>query len=278
MSNSIAYFGTPRFSTLVLDAIRDTPHCPSLIITTPNRPQGRGLQVTSSPVKQWAEINGIPTITPENLHTDPELDVLLNTEWDLFVVAGYGKILPKEILSLPKHGCLNVHPSLLPRYRGPSPIESQILNDERVVGVSVMLMDEQMDHGQILAQASVVPDPWPPRTRDLEDVLWHEGGLLLAEVIPEHMSGAMEPGTQDHSLATYTKKMSKNDGLIDLTGDAYTNYLKYCAYDEWPGTFFFKNDKRVKITQATFADGQFVILRVIPEGKKEMDYADFDRA
>ncbi|MEK7531119.1 MAG: methionyl-tRNA formyltransferase [Patescibacteria group bacterium] len=277
MSKSIAYFGTPRFSTLVLDALRDTPYCPALIITTPDRPQGRGLAMTASPVKVWAETNGIPTITPENLKTDPELDIFANSEWDLFIVAAYGKILPTETLSLPAHGCLNVHPSLLPRYRGMSPIESQILNDERVVGVSVIRMDEEMDHGPILAQASIVPDPWPPRTRDLEDVLWHEGGLLLTEVIPEYLAGTMEPGTQDHSLATYTKKMTKNDGLIDLTADPYTNYLKYCAYDEWPGTFFFKNKKRVKVTQAEFVDGHFIIQRVIPEGKKEMAYADFER-
>ena len=139
-------------------------------------------------------------------------------------------------------------------------------------------MDEEMDHGPILAQASVVPDPWPPRTRDLEDVLWHEGGLLLAELIPEHLAGTMEPGTQNHSLATYTKKMTKSDGCIDLAIDPYTNYLKYCAYDEWPGTFFFKDNKRIKITHAEFVDGQFMIKRVIPEGKKEMDYTDFMRS
>ncbi|MEK7063436.1 MAG: methionyl-tRNA formyltransferase, partial [Patescibacteria group bacterium] len=205
----LAFFGTPRFSCFVLDALDAAGYTPALIITTPDRPAGRGLELQMSPVKQWAITHNVDVIQPTSLKGDAlDADVkaspLLNTEWDLFVVAGYGKILPKRIVDLPKYGSLNVHPSLLPRFRGPSPIESQTLQDEKEVGVSILVMDEKMDHGPILAQARITPEEWPLRTRELEDMLWSEGGDLLGESIPAYADGSLVPEPQDHSAATTT--------------------------------------------------------------------------
>lgn len=266
----IAYFGTPRFSVFVLEALIAAGYTPALIVTTPDKPAGRGLGIKKSPVKEAAERHGVAVAQPQSLKEVPP--EILNSDWDLFIVAGYGKIIPQYLLDLPKFGSLNVHPSLLPRFRGPSPIESQILADEREVGVSIIQMDAEMDHGPILAQARITPDPWPLKTHELEDILWSEGGALLVESIPGYLDGSLKPEPQDHSLATYTHFMKKEDGLIDLVGHSYQNYLKFCAYDEWPGTYFFKDGVRYKITSAELKNGAFVALRVIPEGKKEQDW------
>lgn len=279
----VAYFGTPHFSVYVLEELEKAGIVPTLIVTTPDKPAGRGLEMQSSAVKLWAEEKEINVITPEKLNdTDMEAEVLLNSEWDLFVVAAYGKLLPKNLLEIPKKGTLNVHPSLLPKYRGPSPIETQILKDAKEVGVSIILLDEETDHGPILAQASITPEPWPFKRSMLEDLLWHEGGALLAEAIPPFINGSLETSPQEHSEATFTEKLKKEDGRINLKEDGYKNYLKFCAYEGWPGTYFFvtRGDKetRVKIIDAKYENDVFTPTRVIPEGKKEMDYQDFLRS
>lgn len=266
----IVFFGTPEFSVSVLEELYKKNIVPTLIVTAPDAKVGRGMVLTSPPAKVWAEKHDVDVI--QN-HTD---EMLLNTEWDLFIVASYGKILPSELLDLPNKGVLNVHPSLLPKFRGASPIVSAILEDEKETGVSIMLLDEKMDHGPILAQARVEVDNWPPKASVLEDILVTEGGKLLAEVVPPWMKGEITPEEQDHDKATFSKKITKKDGLINLGDDPYKNYLKIQALVGWPGTYFFVNDKRVKITDADF-DGKLIINRVIPEGKKEMKYEDFLR-
>jgi methionyl-tRNA formyltransferase len=298
------FFGTPQFVTHVLDALLDANLKPTLIVTAHEKPQGRGLLPKPSPVKVWGQEHGVEVREPEKM--DEAFIASLGTDFDLFIVAGYGKILPPELLKLPQHGTLNVHPSLLPKFRGPSPIESQILEDSKEVGVSVIRLDEETDHGPILAQKSFSPSRWPMMRSELEELLWSEGGNLLAESIPPYIEEQLKPEEQNHVLATFTPKLSKADGLLDLSGDSYKNYLKYCAYERWPGTYFFteRNGKkvqvsetlsqtsfgrdeskfsprsslvRVKITEASFENGTFKLLRVIPEGKGEMDYSDFLR-
>jgi methionyl-tRNA formyltransferase len=278
MKNKIAFFGTPDFVVAVAESLAKASLAPSLVVTVPDKPKGRGLMLSESPVKTWAKENGIPVVQPEK----PDADFAATlADFDLFVVAGYGKILPKELLEKPSRGVLNVHPSLLPAYRGPSPIESQILADEKTVGVSVILLDIETDHGPVLAQKSF-PLSRPMKRNELETLLWKEGGDLLADSIPPYLSGMLAPKEQDHASATYTPKLSKDDGLLDLSRDGYANYLKYCAYEGWPGTYFFaeRNGKkmRVKITDAAWENDSFRILKVIPEGKREMAYADFERA
>ncbi len=278
----IAFFGTPHFATYVLDELENAGIMPTLIVTVPDKPADRGLELKASAVKEWAETKGVDVVQPERLDvSDVAADMIFNNEWDLFIVAAYGKLLPKSVLSVPQHGTLNVHPSLLPKLRGPSPIESAILGNQQETGVSVILLDEETDHGPIVAQASITPEPWPFKRSELEDLLWHEGGKLLAEAIPSFMEGTLKAEPQNHTDATFTPKLKKEDGLLDLTGDAYQNYLKFCAYEGWPGTYFFTErggkKLRVKIIDAVYADSAFTPTRVIPEGKKEMAYEDFVR-
>lgn len=284
------FFGTPRFAVDVLEELEKAGIMPSLIVTAPDAPRGRGLTLTPSEVKVWAEAHDIPVLCPQTLRQngkpDPDRDVLYNSEWDLFLLASYGKILPQSLLDLPAHGTLNVHPSLLPRYRGPSPVRTGILDDARdAAGVTIMLLDAGMDTGPIIAQTSIKLEPsadeWPPSGTAFERLLAHEGGKLLAEVTPLWLSKAITPEVQDESKATYSKMLTKEMGLLDLSGDPYQNYLKYRALDGWPGTYFFVVKKgkqiRVKVTEAEWKDGTFNILKVIPEGKQEMRYQDFLR-
>ncbi|PIR85392.1 methionyl-tRNA formyltransferase [Candidatus Kaiserbacteria bacterium CG10_big_fil_rev_8_21_14_0_10_45_20] len=279
-NNPIAFFGTSLFAVFVLEELVQAGTTPDIVVTVPDRPAGRGLELTPPPVKTWAIENNIPVIQPASLKEESDdLSLLLNTEWDVFIVASYGKIIPKTLLDTPRRGTLNVHPSLLPKFRGPSPIESQILADERDTGVTIMLLDEEVDHGPIVAQASITPETWPLSRLLLEELLAREGGKLLAEALPPWIAKEFEASEQNHTEATFTKKIEKGDGHINLDDDGYQNYLKYLAYEGWPGVFFFvqKNgkDARVKITEAECADGTFRLLSVTPEGKKETPYADF---
>lgn len=289
-SLSLVFFGTDEFSVIVLDELKKQGFIPSLIVTTPDRRKGRGMILTPPPVKRWYENqeagikNQIELLQPEKL--DNNFVSTLNAKrYTLFVVASYGKILPKEILDIPKHGALNVHPSLLPLYRGPSPIHSQILENTGIVGVTIMLMDEKIDHGPIVAQqvlgfsaeggSALGRKISDLRFKDLRDTLAHLGGKLLAETISEWVAGNIDPQEQDHAAATYTKPIKKKDGLIDLSGNPELNYRKFLAYGDWPSVYFFRDEKRVKITDVEFKNGEFVIKKVIPEGKSELGYQDF---
>jgi len=264
------FFGTPALAVTVLEELEKAHLLPLAIVTTPDKPAGRGLEVTPSPVKVWATTHSSALFQPSKLDENFGAE-LAKLAPELFVVAAYGKIIPEHILSIPKKGVLNVHPSLLPRYRGPSPIESQILADEKEMGVSVILLDEQVDHGPILGQKSFsIPEPLD--RVQVNDLLWHAGGELLASILPAWIDGTLSSMPQDDNRATFTKKIQKEDGEIDLTGDPRQNYLKYLAYQGWPGVYFFKNGKRIKVTKATYENGKFVILRVVPEGKPEMEY------
>lgn len=207
-------------------------------------------------------------------------DELFNTQWDFFLVASYGKILPKKILDLPKHGCLNIHPSLLPKFRGPSPYVSAILADERQTGVTLMQMAEKMDAGPILAQAriEIAAEDWPPKGLVLSQMLFVEGVNLLAEVLPQWLSGELVPEEQDESQATYTKKFKDEDALVDLNGDARESFLKIRAFDKDPRAHFLNDKgKRVIVTEAKWKDGSLEIVEVLPEGKKKMPYQDYLR-
>ena len=280
----IAFFGTPEISVMVLEELKKAGLAPELVVTMPDRPQGRKLAMTPPPAKVWAQDNKVNFIQPEKLDGS-FLDLLRDGGFDLFVVASYGKILKQELLDIPKHGTLNVHPSLLPKLRGASPIVSAILNDEKETGVTIMLLDAGMDSGPILAQISIEAEPWPPKASELGELLVTEGAKLLTEVIPKWIEGEIKPEAQNHDEATFTKKITKEDGLIELDGDPYQNLLKIKAFNEWPGTYFFAERSkrsasrrtRVKITDADLDDDKLKINKVIPEGKKEMDYEDFLR-
>lgn len=277
------FFGTSRFSVILLDELRiKSGVVPSLLVTAPDRPVGRKQIITPPPAKEWAKKNSVRVLQPESLKDSSLIEEL--RPFDLFIVASYGKIIPKEIIDLPRLGILNVHPSLLPKYRGASPIQNQILNNEAHVGVTIMRMDEEMDHGPIVAQKEVSFEEgfFPGSYETVEEKLAKESTALLAKVLPAWTSGTSTEASQksqNHALASYTKIIQKADGEIDLADDPQRNYQKYLAYGHWPKTFFFfeKDGKKMRavIADAAFQDGKFRVMRVIPEGKKEMDYEAF---
>lgn len=274
----VAFWGTPEIAVYALDELKEHGIVPALIVTAPDKPRGRKLVVTPPEAKVWAEEHHVPVLQPETLKSADTLKELKKTPWDLFIVLAYGNIMPKNILALPQYGTLNIHPSLLPRLRGASPIQSAILEEDKT-GVTVMLMDEEMDHGPVVAQEEVPFEHWPPRASKAEHVLATRGAKLIAENLSDYINGVLKPKAQKHADATFTKKITKEDGLIVLSDDPEKNFRKIQAFDIWPRAYFFteKNGKqtRVVITDATLEDGQLVIKKVIPEGKKEMEYRAF---
>lgn len=281
----LAFWGTSRFSVYVLDQLIARDIQPTLIITSPAKPKGRGLVLTPSDVKIWADAHNIPTIEPPEIKSEDFLKTL-GTNWDLFIIASYGKIVPSIILNLPTHGTLNVHPSLLPKLRGATPLQSAILEDIPVgepheTGVTVMLIDEQVDHGPIVATQKVWVENWPAKESELEKILGTLGGELLGNTIPSWIAGNITPEEQNHHLATHTKKITKADALVSLSDDPLQTYRKIRAFDTWPRTYFLATrgdrDIRVVITEAHIDNNKLVIDRVVPEGKREMSYEEFLR-
>lgn len=276
---NFAFFGSSRVSIVVLDELKKNNLIPTLIIAGPDKPKGRGQEMSQNMVKEWAIINNIPVESPFKF--DTALAAILKAlKCDFFLVASYGKIIPRDIINIPTKGSLNIHPSLLPQYRGPSPILTAILDDTKQTGVSIIKMDEEMDHGPVLATKKVRVDEWPTYEK-FEEMMATEGSRLFIEILPDWLAGNIKETIQDHSQATFTRKVTKEDGLIDLKGDPYTNFRKIQAYHEWPQAYFFMEHRgrqiRVKITEAVFENNSLVIKKVIPEGGKEIAFEDFKR-
>lgn len=282
-TNSIrfAFFGTGLIARIVLEELLAAQLVPALVITAPDAPQGRGMHIAPSHVGALAAERNLTVMKPEKVD-DAVIDDLRRRKWDAFAVADYGLILPGALLEIPANGTLNMHPSLLPRLRGASPIRSAILGDERATGVTIMLMDEKMDHGPIVAQKTAALPVWPPRASELEHALAHEGGALLAQILPLWVGGQLVSREQNHDIATYTQKFTKQDGELDLAGDAHANFLKIRALEGWPGTYayFERNGKkiRVAILDAHMENDRLAIDSVKPEGKTAMPYDDFLRS
>jgi methionyl-tRNA formyltransferase len=279
MKYNFTFFGSDEFSIIVLKQLIQAGFIPTLCVTQPDKPKGRKLVLTPTPIKEFCIQNNIPVITPEKLSVG-EIESLSSDKYDFFVVASYGKIISQKILDIPKYGCLNVHPSLLPQYRGASPIETAILNDTKDTGVTIMLMDAQMDHGPILKQAEYLFKEWPNNKDVVHDTLAELGGQMLAEIIQPFVQGDVVSTPQDHTQATFTRMIQKEDGKIELSDTDYKTYLKYLALTPWPGLFFFiqKGGKqiRIKIESAHFEQEKgFVIDTVIPEGKSSMSWESF---
>lgn len=270
MTTNFAFFGTDLFAVAVLTELARLGIKPSLIITTPDAPVGRHLTLTPPPVKVWCLENGVPFDQPVKLK-----DYQLPDNLDFALVASYGKILPAELLNQLPSKFLNIHPSLLPKYRGASPLQAAIANQETETGVTIMIVDEKMDHGPIIAQAKTPLDQqWFEELRDETAEL---GAKLLAQVLPDWLAGTLTPRTQNHDHATYTKKIQKSDAEINLADDPKINFAKIRAYTPAPGAYFFakKHGKstRLIIKQAHLTEsGELIIDRVIPEGKKEVAY------
>jgi len=273
------FFGTDEFSVKVVETLKQRGYLPNLIVTVPDKPQGRKLKITAPPIKIWGEENKIEVFQPESLRNDNVIKKLEVANLSFAVVASYGKIIPDKILRLPIRGCLNIHPSLLPKYRGATPIESAIINGEKFNGISIILLDEEMDHGPLVAQKkiSISDNTYYPEIRDLYAT---SGGELLADILPDWLAQKIKPIEQNHLEATYTKKITKSDGLISLSDHNQINYNKIRALTPWPGAYFILKQKdrdlKIIITQADLLDNQLKIKKVKPEGKREMDWESFE--
>jgi len=270
--SNFIFWGTPYVASETLEILKENDFLPTLIVTNIDKPQGRKMILTSSPVKIWAKKNSIPYLQPERLDAEfmQKLKELI-PNLNFSIVVAYGKIIPEKFLNLPKLDSLNVHYSLLPKYRGASPVESVILNGETETGVSIQKMIYQMDAGDILAEEATKIEP-TEKAEELKKRLINIGGSLLVKILPDFLEGKITPKKQDESKATFCKKMKKEYGLIDLNDDPKKNYNKFRAYAYWPRTFFFKDGKRYIITDAVLENDQFIIKKVIPEGRKEVEY------
>ena len=264
-----------------MDALHNAGYVPELVVTAPDRPAGRGHQLQQPPAKVWAEQRSIPVAQPEKID-DTFIAMHRDTfeKCDVFLVVAYGVILPKSFIELPKHKTLNVHFSLLPRWRGASPVESAILAGDTETGCAIQVMRPKLDTGPVVAleTTAIGENETAPELRErLGDI----GASLLVRTLPEYTAGTLETHEQDEILATYARKMTKEDG--DITNDDdLIRWRKFRAYYDWPGTYFFtkRNNKsiRVKVASARFANNTFVIDEVVPEGRKRMKYEDFTRA
>lgn len=274
------YFGTPYVARDTLEILIARGFLPKAVVTSPDAPKGRGLTLTPSDTKTLALERGIPVLSPEKI-TDAVIEEIRALGGEYAVVVAYGKILPQKLIDVFPLGVLNIHYSLLPKYRGASPVESALLHNDAVTGVTIQKMVYELDAGDILAVQETPVTP-TETTKELRPRLVELGAELLTRTLPSFEAGTATFTPQHHALATKCGKMEKEDGLLNLADDAQKNWSKYRAYAEWPGTYFFVEKSgrktRVKIVKASRSpSGEFVIERVVPEGKREMNYADFAR-
>jgi methionyl-tRNA formyltransferase len=270
MPDRFAYFGTPSVASETLAYLLEHGFIPALVVTSPDAPRGRGLVLTPTPVKELALAHDIPVLTPEKLDEE-SMSAIRAYGCDYALVVAYGKIFPESLIADFPKGVLNVHYSLLPKYRGATPLETALLSGEKETGVTVQKMVKELDAGDVIAQEATVIGP-QETARELRPRLIRIGAELLVATLPKYLNGEIVPVPQDAALATRAYKIKKEDGLLDLSAPASENWNKYRAYADSIGTYFFENGKRMKVTSASLEHGEFRVLRVIPEGKKEMTY------
>jgi methionyl-tRNA formyltransferase len=261
----IVFMGTPEFAVPSLRAIIGAGHEIAAVVTQPDRPSGRGKVLTPPPVKTAAEAAGIPVLQPAKIRTEEFFAELSSYSPDLICVTAYGRILPKSILDLPRHGCVNAHASLLPKYRGAAPINWAIVRDEGVTGVTTMLMDEGMDTGDMLLKREVAiedDDTGETLSRKLSIV----GGELLAETLALLEEGKLSPEKQDETLATYAPIIKKEDGLIDWSKPARDIRNLVRGMLPWPGAYTSLGGKMLKIFRAAVSEGEGQPGEVIKSG------------
>ncbi len=253
MTIRYAFMGTPEFATIVLDHLESASLLPSLIVTQPDRPSGRGRKLTAPPVALWAKDRGIPLIQPSSCRDEALLSALSELRPEVIVTASFGQFLPDAILTLPEKGCLNIHASLLPKYRGASPIQSAIMAGEEETGVTLMLMDKGIDTGPMLAKARCPIDDVID-AGELDRALAELGGEMIARELPRYLSGELEAVEQDESMATETKRLRKCDGCVDFRKSARDVHNHIRAVSPWPGAYTFLDGKRYKLLRSRVHD------------------------
>lgn len=246
---NIVFFGSPNFAVPFLQHLTDNPDINvQAVITQPDKAAGRKKELVSPPVKLFASKKGIPVLQPPALKNNTELKTLLeNLNPDFFVVIAYGKLLPEDFLQIPAHGAINVHASILPKYRGASPIQSSILNDEKFSGISIMGLTKDMDAGDIY-YIRKIPIDGKENAHQLAEKLAEIGSLVLPVCLKDIKDKILTPIPQNHEAATYCEKIKKEDGQIDPAKEtAKEIYNKFRAFYPWPGIFLIFNKKRLKI-------------------------------
>lgn len=297
----IMFMGTPEISAICLKALTDNGMNVVAVVTGKDKPRGRGNVMTPTPTKALAESLGIPTYTPDTLRDDAFLSLLSEIDPDIIVVVAYGKILPKAVLDYAKHGCINVHVSLLPRHRGAAPMQRAIIEGDTETGITIMQMDEGLDTGDIISQVSFPILP-TDNFETIHDESAEIGGDLLVRTLRDIEDGTAVRIVQDSSLATYAAKIEKSDCKIDFSRPARVLDCQIRGTTPIPGAFCYLNGKMLKIFSATPSDisgecgrviaidgkgegsftvgcgeGSLVVKGVIPEGKGKMSAGDFIR-
>lgn len=250
----LLFAGTPAFAVPALEALVEHGMAPLAVLTQPDRPRGRGRRLEASPVKRRAEAHDLPVLQPATLINKDLVGELARLEPDAIVVVAYGLILPPDVLRLPRAGCINVHASLLPRWRGAAPVEAAILAGDRETGVSLMHMDAGLDTGPVYAQAALSLGDTETGGA-LKDRLAALGARLLVERLPEILEGRLSPAPQNDALATYAGKVKKDDALLDWRLPAGILARKVRAYDPEPGARFLLGDEPVKCWAAEPVNG-----------------------
>lgn len=241
----IIFWGTPEFANVILRALLDSGINIEAAVTAPDKPKGRSKQPVPSPVKVTAQRHGIKLFQPQSLKDPHFAAELAAASPDLMVIAAYGKIVPQSLIDIPELGVINVHPSLLPKYRGASPVVTALLNGETVTGVTLILLDKEVDHGPILAQKS-----YPVSLEDTQESLHTKladlSGQMLVETLPMYWQGLIKPHDQDHNQATFTKVIDKDNGKINWHDDAEKIARQVRAYYGWPSSWSIIQSSPVK--------------------------------
>jgi methionyl-tRNA formyltransferase len=249
----LVFAGTPDFAATALEALLQTDHEVVGVYSQPDRPSGRGRKLTPSPVKQVALDAGIPVFQPQTLKTPEAREQLTALNADVMVVAAYGLILPQAILDIPRHGCLNIHASLLPRWRGAAPIQRAIAAGDRQTGITIMQMDAGLDTGNMLLKLTT-PITESDTGGSLHDRLADLGGDAIIDALAGIIEGTLRPTPQDNAQACYASKLSKEEGQIDWTEDATAINRKIRAFNPWPGTYTDAGDLRIRLHESEVID------------------------
>lgn len=252
---NIVFMGTPEFALPTLEKIYNSSHSILSVITQPDRPKGRGQKQVDSPIKKFALENNLPVLQPATVNTKEFIASLLENRPDYIIVVAFGQILSETLLKVPKQFCINLHSSLLPKYRGAAPINRAILNGETRSGVTTMIMDKGMDTGDIL-----LVDETPIEQNDdaqcLHDKLSEQGGKLVLETLSRLQKNDLLPTPQNSDLASYAPKLKKEESLIDWKIDAESIFNKIRGLSPWPGTHTLYNGKRLAILKGEIVLGE----------------------
>ena len=294
----IVFMGTPDFAVLALRKLHEAGHEILLVVTQPDKPKGRSKLYLPSPVKEEAMRLGVEVFQPDRIKKEENIEVLKKYPADVFVVAAFGQILSKEILEMPRYGCINIHASLLPMYRGAAPIQWAILNGEKKSGVTIMQMDEGLDTGDMLLSGEVAIED-TDTADSLHDKLSELGADLIVDALSKLEKGEITAVPQPEGPLFYAKMIKKEDGALDFNESAESLALKVRAFWSWPATFALLNDNFVKVCSAYYVDdesgmnpgdvcrvekdaiyvqtgkGELVITNIQIQGKKAMPVKDF---